>query len=176
MATSCWRAWSKGKNTIRSSIRRRDKFACRINAAKRSSSILRTPKAWAEACKKGHLQTILTFVERCAYFKYACREFHDTPLHHVKFEDYSSYQELLQRPLVRDRVEECSRFWGWYPTVQSNKNLKQGLNRNTFQHGRYQLEYQEQWPKNCYGFIGRSLLRSTMGMYQYPKRFIRAHT
>ncbi|KAJ8448056.1 hypothetical protein Cgig2_028932 [Carnegiea gigantea] len=66
------------------------------------SSILRTPKVWVEACRKGHLQTILAFVGKSTYLRYVCRESHDTPLHHVEFQDYTSYQELLQRPVIQE--------------------------------------------------------------------------
>ncbi|KAJ8448054.1 hypothetical protein Cgig2_028930 [Carnegiea gigantea] len=94
------------------------------------SSILRTPKAWVEACRKGHLQTILTFVDKSTYLRYVCRESHDTPLHHVEFQDYTSYQELLQRPVIQElkNNQDCDGDTPLHKAIEKrNKDLTEIL-------------------------------------------------
>jgi len=66
------------------------------------SCILRTPLAWVEACKRGHLSTVFAFVEKSSYFMDLCRQYRETPLHHIQDVHFKEYKALLDHEFIKE--------------------------------------------------------------------------
>jgi len=66
------------------------------------SCILNTPLAWVEACKRGHLSTVFTFVEKSSYFMDLCHLHSETPSHHIQDVHYKEYKALLDHEFIKE--------------------------------------------------------------------------
>ncbi|XP_074319772.1 uncharacterized protein LOC141656684 isoform X2 [Silene latifolia] len=68
-----------------------------------SSLINDSTPAWLIACMKGHLSTVLAFVEQCDQqaFITLCQNNQQTPLHHIRLLQYEEYKILLSQQVMQ---------------------------------------------------------------------------
>ncbi|XP_074319783.1 uncharacterized protein LOC141656689 isoform X2 [Silene latifolia] len=67
--------------------------------------------AWLIACAKGHLSTVLAFVEQCDQeeFIQLCRNNKQTPLHHMELLKYEQYKNMLANPVMQKLKNQFDR-------------------------------------------------------------------
>jgi len=93
-------------------------------------AIIKIPLAWIEACKNRHLSTVLVFAEKSLYFGKLCREYRDTPLHHLQDLTYKEYQELLESASINElkNIQNSQGETPLHTAIKSkNKNLTEIL-------------------------------------------------
>ncbi|KAL2944720.1 hypothetical protein RDABS01_033067 [Bienertia sinuspersici] len=64
-----------------------------------------TPLAWIKACENGYLSIVRVFVN-CYRGRFSdhCIRYNDSPLHHIKLQNLTLYEEFLNIPYMKDLI------------------------------------------------------------------------
>ncbi|KAH9611260.1 hypothetical protein KSS87_008933 [Heliosperma pusillum] len=73
-----------------------------VNLLCKPSLIQKEEFNWLEACKREENIAVFAFVETCEDLQRACRLKNDTPLHHIKLNEYKDYLNFLKNPSVTE--------------------------------------------------------------------------